>query len=140
MSTGDPYPGTGTFLVPKQPKQDVILAVYINIDKMSMQEVDKALDAVRHDITKHSTENTNIIAFVIGVENMISHIDCIYPNDHLNEDKVEEIKKKLSNQDKSIELVFNYLDELIEKQDNSKPKKQIGFKIPNKKDKYPLLN
>ena len=39
---------------------------------------------------------------------------------------VEEIKKKLVNQDKNIELVFNYLDELIEKQE--KPRKQIGYK------------
>ena len=41
---------------------------------------------------------------------------------------VEKIKKKLENQDKNIELVFSYLDELIEKQDNPKPRKQIGFK------------
>jgi len=42
--------------------------------------------------------------------------------------EVEEIKKKLENQDKNIELVFSYLDELIEKQENPKPRKQIGFK------------
>lgn len=30
--------------------------------------------------------------------------------------EIEEIKKKLKNQDKNIELVFTYLDELIEKQ------------------------
>lgn len=42
--------------------------------------------------------------------------------------EIEEIKKKLVNQDKSIELVFSYLDELIEKQENPKPRKQIGFK------------
>jgi len=30
---------------------------------------------------------------------------------------IKEIKTKLSNQDKSIELVFSYLDELMEKQD-----------------------
>lgn len=29
--------------------------------------------------------------------------------------EIEEIKKKLENQDKNIELVFSYLDELIEK-------------------------
>ena len=40
---------------------------------------------------------------------------------------IEEIKKKLANQDKNIELVFNYLDELIEKQENPKPRKRIGF-------------
>jgi len=42
--------------------------------------------------------------------------------------EIEEIKKKLANQDKNIELVFNYLDELIEKQENPKPHKEIGFK------------
>jgi hypothetical protein len=45
--------------------------------------------------------------------------------------EIEEIKKKLANQDKNIELVFNYLDELIEKQENPKPNKQIGFKSNN---------
>jgi hypothetical protein len=41
--------------------------------------------------------------------------------------EIEEIKKKLENQDKSITLVFNYLDELIEKQENPQPRKRIGF-------------
>jgi len=40
--------------------------------------------------------------------------------------EIEEIKKKLSNQSKNIELVFSYLDELIEKKD--KPKNKIGYK------------
>jgi hypothetical protein len=43
--------------------------------------------------------------------------------------EIEEIKKKLSNQDKNIELVFSYLDELIEKHENPKPRKQIGFNV-----------
>ncbi len=47
--------------------------------------------------------------------------------------EVEEIKKKLENQDKNIELVFNYLDELIEKNENPKPRKQIGFNRTNSK-------
>lgn len=46
--------------------------------------------------------------------------------------EIEEIKKKLANQDKNIELVFNYLDELIEKHDNPQPRNQIGFKRKNK--------
>jgi len=40
--------------------------------------------------------------------------------------EIEEIKKKLTNQSKNIELVFNYLDELVEKKD--KPKNKIGYK------------
>jgi hypothetical protein len=46
--------------------------------------------------------------------------------------EIEEIKKQLINHDKNIELVFSYLDELIEKHDNPKPRKAIGFKIPAK--------
>ena len=45
---------------------------------------------------------------------------------------VEEIKIRLSNHDKNIELVFNYLDELIEKHENPPPRKQIGYKITGK--------
>jgi hypothetical protein len=40
--------------------------------------------------------------------------------------EIEEIKKHLVNHDKNIELVFSYLDELIEKHDNPKPRKAIG--------------
>ena len=46
--------------------------------------------------------------------------------------EIEEIKKKLDNQDKNIDLVFTYLDDLIEKKDNLIPRQQIGFK-PNDK-------
>ena len=45
--------------------------------------------------------------------------------------EIEDIKKKLQSQDKNIELVFNYLDELIEKKENPKPRKHIGFKRTN---------
>ena len=41
---------------------------------------------------------------------------------------IEEIKRRLSNQDKNLELVFAYLDELIEKKENATPRKPIGFK------------
>jgi len=40
---------------------------------------------------------------------------------------IEEIKKKLTNHSKNIELVFNYLDELVDKQDNETPRTKIGF-------------
>ena len=41
---------------------------------------------------------------------------------------IEEIKKRISNQDKNLELVFSYLDELIEKKDNPVSRMPIGFK------------
>ena len=46
---------------------------------------------------------------------------------------IEQIKKKIHKQDKSIDLVFKYLDELLEKKERPlhQQKKKIGFKIGN---------
>jgi hypothetical protein len=41
---------------------------------------------------------------------------------------IEEIKMKLINQNKNIELVFSYLDELIDKQENKIERTKIGYK------------
>jgi hypothetical protein len=44
--------------------------------------------------------------------------------------EVEKIKNKLDNQDKNMEMVFQYLDELLEKKDQPMPeRKSIGYKI-----------
>jgi ORF6N domain len=51
--------------------------------------------------------------------------------------EIEYIKKKVDNHGKNIELVFQYLDELLERTENPKPtpkpRKQIGYKITKKK-------
>jgi len=41
---------------------------------------------------------------------------------------IEEIKRCLDNQDKNLELVFSYLDELIEERETAASRKPIGFK------------
>jgi phage regulator Rha-like protein len=41
---------------------------------------------------------------------------------------IEEIRKKLINHDKNMELVFSYLDELMDKQDNKVERNKIGYK------------
>ncbi len=46
---------------------------------------------------------------------------------------IEEIRKKTDNNSKNIEVVFQYLDGLLEKKDSSKQRKVIGFKIGKKK-------
>jgi hypothetical protein len=43
--------------------------------------------------------------------------------------EIEQIKKKVLQQSNNIELVFKYLDELIEKKDNPKPRIKIGYKV-----------
>ncbi len=47
--------------------------------------------------------------------------------------EVEQIKEKVGNQNKNIELVFQYLDELLEKKENPKVRKAIGYKTYSKK-------
>ncbi len=42
--------------------------------------------------------------------------------------EIEEIKKKVSNHTKNIELIFDYLNELLEKKENQKPRTKIGYK------------
>lgn len=46
---------------------------------------------------------------------------------------VEEIKNRLDNHDKNIELVFSYLDELLQKQENPEPRTPVGFKLNENK-------
>lgn len=44
--------------------------------------------------------------------------------------EVEKIKKKLDNQDKNMEVVFQYLDELLEKKEEPpQPRRAIGYKL-----------
>ena len=46
--------------------------------------------------------------------------------------EIEKIKRKLDNQDKNMEIVFRYLDELLDKKENPKPRVKIGYKLPKK--------
>jgi hypothetical protein len=45
---------------------------------------------------------------------------------------IEKLEKKTENNTKNIEVVFKYLDELLEKQENPKPRKTIGYKTKSK--------
>jgi hypothetical protein len=50
-------------------------------------------------------------------------------SDHLSlRLEIEDIKKKMNNHDKNIELEFSYLDELIEKKENPTEINKIGYK------------
>jgi ferritin-like metal-binding protein YciE len=46
---------------------------------------------------------------------------------------IEKLEKKTENNSKNIELVFQYMDELVEKKEKPKPRKLIGFKTSKKK-------
>ncbi len=42
---------------------------------------------------------------------------------------IDEIKKKTDNNTQNIELVFKYLDKLVQQQENPEPRTQIGYKV-----------
>jgi len=46
--------------------------------------------------------------------------------------EIEKIKRKLDKQDKNMEIVFRYLDELLDKKENPKPRAKIGYRLPKK--------
>lgn len=47
---------------------------------------------------------------------------------------IEKLEKKTDNNTKNIEVVFQYIDELTDKKEvPQKPRKQIGYKLPNNK-------
>ena len=45
---------------------------------------------------------------------------------------IEKLEKKTDNNTKNIEVVFQYMDELIDKKENIKPRKKIGYTLPKK--------
>lgn len=45
---------------------------------------------------------------------------------------IEEIRKKTDNNSKNIEIVFSYIDELLQKKESPSPRKRIGYKISGK--------
>ena len=61
------------------------------------------------------------------IEVFVSLRDYLLTNLNLKLE-VEAIKKKLVNHDKNIELVFSYLDELIEKREDKEERTKIGYK------------
>jgi hypothetical protein len=61
------------------------------------------------------------------IEVFVSLRDYLLTNLNLKLE-VEAIKKKLVNHDKNIELVFSYLDELIEKREDKTERTKIGYK------------
>jgi hypothetical protein len=55
----------------------------------------------------------------------------LYDNTELRLE-IETIKKTLKNHNENIEVVFRYLDELLEKKEKPVSRKQIGYKLPEK--------
>ncbi len=65
----------------------------------------------------------------IQIMRIFTRIRQIFVNNTEIRLEIEKIMNKLDNQDKYIEIVFRYLDELLEKQEcPNPPRKRIGYK------------
>jgi len=47
--------------------------------------------------------------------------------------RIEKLERKTENNNKSIEVLFSYFDELTNKDENLKPRNKVGFKLPSEK-------
>jgi hypothetical protein len=77
------------------------------------------------------SERAEKVSFII-IDVFVRLREMILDNTDLRLE-IEKIKNKIENQGKNIELVFQYLDELLDKTEKVKHRKQIGFKITNAK-------
>ncbi|NCD67907.1 ORF6N domain-containing protein [Mucilaginibacter agri] len=53
--------------------------------------------------------------------------EMLYDNTELRLE-IEQIKSKIENQDKNMEIIFRYLDELVDKRESTQPRNRIGYK------------
>ena len=95
----------------------------------------KFSSALPYAFTEHGTMMlANVINSEKAVETSIRIIEVfVKMRDYMYENtliklELEQIKKKLVNHDKNIELVFSYLDELIEKREHKTERTKIGYK------------
>lgn len=122
------FPENFMFQLTKNEKEQLI-STFEHLDKL------KFSSTLPYVFTEHGTMMMgNVLNSDRAIEFSIKIVETFIKMRELLTDnlgfklEIEEIKKKLSNQNKNIELVFTYLDELMEKQENPIERTKIGFK------------
>lgn len=89
-----------------------------------------------HAFTEHGILMlSNVLKSKRAIEVSMRIIEIfVYLREHLTNNlemriEIEQIKKKISNYGQNIELIFQYLDELMEKAEQPELRKPIGFSI-----------
>lgn len=126
------FPNDFMFQVTKEEKEQIALQFkHLNRLKFSpvlpyvFTEYGAVMLASILNSTKSIEVNIQIVRVFTNIRQMLAD------NTELRLE-IEKIKKKMDNHDKNIEQVFQYLDELLEKKENPKDRKQIGYKIKGK--------
>jgi len=115
---------------------DADLALLFNVTSRRLrQQVTRNIDKFPEHFTEHGVlQLANVLKSERATQMSIKIIEVFvslrdFLTDNLNlKLEVDIIKKKLINHDKNIELVFTYLDELMDKQENKIERTKIGYK------------
>ncbi|MDP2415494.1 MAG: ORF6N domain-containing protein [Daejeonella sp.] len=82
-----------------------------------------------HGVLMLSSVLNNPIAIQVNIQlvRIFTRLRRVIAENHELKLEIEEIKNKLSNQGKDIALVFNYLDELVDRKEKPESRKRIGY-------------
>ena len=118
------------FRISKEEKNQIILQ-FVHLNNLKFSSVLPMVFTEHGAVMLASIINSErAIETNIQIVRVFTNIrQMLFDNSELRYE-IEKIKKKVDNHSKNIELVFQYLDELLEKK--VKPRRLIGFKIPKK--------
>ncbi len=77
--------------------------------------------------------NDRAIEMNIQIVNVFTNLQIAMEKSSDLRQAFTDLQQKTENNTKNIEVVFNYLEELLDKKENQKPRKKIGFKISKDK-------
>lgn len=82
-----------------------------------------------HGVLMLSSVLNNPIAIQVNIQlvRIFTRLRRVIAENHELKLEIEEIKNKLRNQGKDISLVFNYLDELVDRKEKPESRKRIGY-------------
>ena len=124
------FPEDFMFRISKEEKNQIILQ-FVHLNNLKFSSVLPMVFTEHGAVMLASIINSErAIETNIQIVRVFTNIrQMLFDNSELRYE-IEKIKKKVDNHSKNIELVFQYLDELLEKK--VKPRRLIGFKIPKK--------
>ena len=99
-----------------------------NSDKMGLRYAPMVFTEQGVAMLSSVLNSDRAIAVNIKIIRIFTKIREVFTDNLSLKLEIEEIKSKLNNHDKNIELVFTYLDELVEKKENIPERNKIGYK------------
>ncbi|MBI3519999.1 MAG: ORF6N domain-containing protein [Bacteroidetes bacterium] len=103
-----------------------------NSDKMGLRHLPFAFTEQGVAMLSSVLNNEKAISVNIQIIRIFTRIRQVLSDNTELRLGIEELRKKTDNNTKNIEIVFQYLDELLDKKENEKPRTQIGYKISEK--------